>query len=66
MDEVACSVCAVKLENGDQAYGITQGTVDEADSGLLPDSDSEWSVLCADCMNDVDRLMAQLRRAKGQ
>ena len=64
MDEVYCSACAVRLMDSAEAYGITRGTVDQENGGLLPDLDSEWVVLCADCMNDVDRLMATLSRTK--
>jgi hypothetical protein len=64
MDEIRCSVCAAPLLDGDEAYGITRGVVDQSTSGLLPDPESEWSVLCSDCMNDVDRLMANLGRSK--
>lgn len=58
MDEICCSLCCVELKDQDATYGLTAGIIDESCGGFRIDSDSDWDVYCADCMNEIDRLIS--------
>lgn len=66
MDEISCSLCGVGLKDNDAAYGLTPGTIDEGCDGFCIDSDSDWVVYCADCMNEIDRLIADHRQTRSK
>lgn len=66
MDEICCSLCGVELKNMDVAYGLTPGTIDEGCDGFRIDSDSDWDVYCADCMNEIDRLISALLQTRSK
>ncbi len=57
-----CSYCRTELHNGDPAYGLTGGTIDADCSGFRMDCDSEWDIYCRDCMNKIDKMMAEIKR----
>lgn len=62
MDEICCSLCGMGLKNKDLAYGLTPGIIDEHCDGFRVDDDSEWDLYCADCMNEIDRLISSRRQ----
>jgi hypothetical protein len=62
MEEIYCSLCAEELNEGAVAYGLTSGRIDEASYGFRIDEDSEWDIYCPDCMNEIDKLIAGLRK----
>lgn len=66
MDEIYCSHCGVELKDQDAAYGLTSGTIDENCDGFRIDSDSDWDVYCADCMNEIDRMISAHRRTRSK
>lgn len=64
MDEIVCSVCCNEINEKDTAYGITRGSVDESCYGFRIDDDTDWDVYCADCMNEIDKLLTDLRQSR--
>ncbi|WP_281185441.1 hypothetical protein [Trichlorobacter lovleyi] len=64
MDEIVCSFCGVELPEETQVYGITSGYVDEACCGFRIDTDSDWDIYCSDCMNTIDKLIANYKKDK--
>ena len=64
MDEFSCSVCGIELKNMETAYGMTRGVIDSDSFGFRMDSDSSWDVYCADCMNEIDKLLATHRSSR--
>jgi hypothetical protein len=66
MDEICCSFCGVELKNMDAAYGLTPGIIDDDCDGFRIDSDSDWDVYCADCMNEIDRMISAHRRTRSK
>ena len=66
MDEICCSLCGIELKDNDAAYGLTSGTIDESCDGFRIDSDSDWDVYCADCMNEIDRMIAAHRQTRSK
>lgn len=66
MEEVYCALCGVEIENMRPAYGLTSGVIDEDCCGFRVDSDSDWDIYCPDCMNEIDRLLADFRRERAQ
>lgn len=66
MDELSCSLCGIEMKNKEAAYGLTSGAIDEDCFGFRMDSDSDWDVYCADCMNEIDKLLAGFRQSKKQ
>lgn len=56
-----CSFCKAELNNGDSAYGLTGGTIDADCNGFRLDCDSEWDLYCRDCMNKIDRILAEIK-----
>ena len=57
-----CSFCGIELKDGDSAYGLTGGVVDDKCCGFRMDCDEDWDIYCRDCMNRIDRLLAEARR----
>lgn len=66
MEEINCSLCGVELKDQDAAYGLTAGTIDESCDGFRIDSDSDWEVYCAACMNEVDRMISVHRQKRSK
>lgn len=66
MDETYCSLCGVELKDQDAAYGLTPGTIDESCDGFRFDSDSDWDVYCATCMNEIDRMISAHRQTRSK
>lgn len=64
MDEICCSLCGIEMNNKNQAYGLTSGLIEEECGGFRIDTDSDWDVFCADCMNEIDRLLADSKQAR--
>lgn len=64
MDEIVCSFCGIEMNNGETAYGITRGSVDESCDGFRIDDDTDWDVCCSDCMNIIDKLVADFKRTR--
>lgn len=66
MDDINCALCGIILNNIDRAYGITMGTIDESCNGFFIDDDSDWDIYCPDCMNIIDKLIANYRNENKQ
>jgi hypothetical protein len=66
MDEVCCSLCCIELKDNDVAYGLTPGVIDEKSDGFCIDSETDWDVYCADCMNEIDRMIAAHRQTRSK
>ena len=66
MDEICCALCGVVLKDQDAAYGLTPGTIDESCDGFCIDLDSDWDLYCADCMNEIDRLISAHRQTRSK
>jgi hypothetical protein len=66
MDEIYCSLCGVELKDMDAAYGLTPGTIDADCDGFRIDSDSDWDVYCADCMNEIDQMISAHRQTRSK
>jgi len=49
------------MGDGNTAYGVTKGSIDFDVEGFRMDLDDEWDVYCSDCMNTVDKLIADYR-----
>jgi hypothetical protein len=62
MVESSCSFCRTELKNGDPAYGLTGGVVDGECYGFRMACDEEWDLYCRDCMNKIDRILAEARK----
>lgn len=61
---VYCSLCRKIMEEGYAAYGMTHGCIDGEVEGFRMSIDDEWDVYCPDCMNTIDRLIADYRSKK--
>jgi len=61
VDELCCSLCRKTMGDGNTAYGVTKGSIDFDVEGFRMDLDDEWDVYCSDCMNTVDKLIADYR-----
>lgn len=59
--EIVCALCGVDMHSGDTAYGLTRGFLEESCDGFRVDDDTDWEVYCANCMNTIDRLMANYK-----
>ena len=66
MDEISCSICCIELNANDGAYGLNAGTIDESCDGFRIDTDSDWDVYCADCMNEIDRMISNHRQTRSK
>lgn len=66
MDEIVCSFCGYEMKDKDTAYGMTRGSIDESCYGFIIDDDTNWDVYCSDCMNTIDRLLADYKQARAQ
>ncbi|MBE0505009.1 MAG: hypothetical protein IBX46_12890 [Desulfuromonadales bacterium] len=66
MEEISCTLCGIELKDQDAAYGLTPGTIDEDCDGFRIDSDSDWDVYCADCMNEIDRMISAYRQKRSK
>lgn len=64
MDEIRCSFCGIEMLDECPAYGISKGSIDESCYGFIIDNDSDWEIYCPDCMNTIDKLMANYKRTK--
>jgi len=64
MDEIVCTFCGIEIKHRDSAYGITRGSIDESCNGFKIDEDSDWNVYCPDCMNEIDRVLADYKRTR--
>lgn len=64
MEEFVCAFCGIEMKHGDSAYGITRGAIDESFDGFRIDEDSDWDVYCPDCINEIDRLLADHKRMR--
>lgn len=64
MDEIHCSFCGIKMSNRDSAYGLTSGIIDKACYGFRIDDDSEWDIFCSNCMNEIDRMIANFKMTR--
>lgn len=65
MAELYCSFCRIELKDGDAAYGLTGGVVADECCGFRMDGDADWDLYCRDCMNRIDRLLADARENGG-
>lgn len=61
MVNICCTFCGIELKDGDAAYGLTSGRIDNNCYGFRMDTDDEWGIYCCDCMNQIDRLMASYK-----
>lgn len=66
MDEISCSLCGIELKDKDAAYGLTAGTIDGNCDGFRMDLDSDWDLYCADCMNEIDRVISGRWQARSK
>lgn len=66
MDQISCTLCGIDLKDKDAAYGLTPGTIDEECDGFRIDADSDWDVYCTVCMNEIDRVISDLRQARSK
>ncbi|MBI5485042.1 MAG: hypothetical protein HY888_11360 [Deltaproteobacteria bacterium] len=66
MDETVCTFCGIEMKNKDLAYGISRGSMDESCCGFRIDEDSDWNVYCPECMNEIDKVLADYKRARGK
>jgi len=64
MDEIVCTFCGIEMKEKDSAYGITRGSIEESCYGFRIDEDSDWDVYCPDCMNEIDKVIADYRRTR--
>jgi hypothetical protein len=64
MEEQFCSLCGKQLLDQNSAYGLTDGIIDQACEGFSIDFNSEWTLFCPECMNEIDRLIADFLRKK--
>ncbi len=62
MEEIFCSLCGKELNDGAAAYGLTNGSINEACFGFRVDEDSCWDVYCPSCMTEIDKLIANIRK----
>ena len=66
MDETVCTLCGIEMKDMALAYGITRGSIDESCFGFRIDEDSDWDVYCSECMNEIDKVLADYKRARGK
>ncbi len=66
MDEISCSLCGIELNDNDAAYGLTSGSINVDCDGFCIDSDSDWDVYCAACMNEIDRMISVHRQKRSK
>lgn len=61
VNELCCSLCRKIMGDRNTAYGVTKGSIDFDAEGFRMDLDDKWDVYCSDCMNTVDKLIADYR-----
>jgi hypothetical protein len=66
MDEIVCTFCGIEMKNKYSAYGITKGSIDGSCDGFRIDDDSDWDIYCPDCMNEIDKVLADFKRTRPQ
>lgn len=59
-----CALCGVDLKDGNTAYGLTRGVINEELYGFCIDDESEWDMYCSACMNQIDVLLADFRKGR--
>lgn len=64
MDEITCSFCGIEMTDTDSVYGISRGFIDESCYGFRVDEDSDWDIYCSECMNEIDKVLADYKRAR--
>lgn len=64
MNDIFCELCGIEIKDNDSAYGVTSGTIDEDSLGFRIDTDSDWDIYCSDCMNTIDKLIADYKRSQ--
>lgn len=52
------------MKNKDTAYGITSGSIDESCYGFRINEDSDWDVYCPNCMNEIDKILADYKQTR--
>jgi hypothetical protein len=62
MEKIYCSLCGEDLNEGDAAYGLTRGNINETCYGFRIDENSEWDIYCPDCMNEIDKLLESFKK----
>ncbi len=62
MEDVCCSLCGEELKEGEAAYGLTSGNINEATYGFRIDENAEWDIYCPNCMNEIDKFLASFRK----
>lgn len=66
MDEVNCSFCGKIMNDKDSAYGISRGSINESCYGFRIDDDSDWNIYCPECMNEIDKVLAEYKQMSGK
>lgn len=66
MDEITCSFCGIEMKDKDLAFGISRGSIAESCNGFRIDEDSDWDVYCSKCMDEIDKVLADYKRARGK
>jgi hypothetical protein len=56
MDEMFCSFCGIEIGDKNLVYGITKGSIDESCYGFRVD--------CPNCMDTIDKLIADYKRTR--
>jgi hypothetical protein len=64
MDEMFCSFCGIEIGDKNLVYGITKGSIDESCYGFRVDEDSDWDIYCPNCMDTIDKLIADYKRTR--
>jgi hypothetical protein len=64
MGETGCAFCGIEMKDNDLAYGISRGSIDDSCYGFRMDEDSDWDIYCPECMNEIDRILANYKRAR--
>ena len=64
MNETCCSFCGKEMKNMDAAFGISRGAIDECCYGFKIDENSDWDVYCPECMNEIDKVLADFKRTR--
>jgi hypothetical protein len=54
------------MKGKDAAYGLTSGVIEEQCYGFCMDSDSDWDIYCVDCMNEIDKLLANYKQMRSE
>ena len=66
MDDIFCTFCGIKMKDHDLAYGVSRGFIAESCNGFRIDENSDWNVYCSDCMNEIDRILANYKLTRDQ